>query len=286
MADKKIIEVSFLLPTCLHLHRDVEFTLREENESVATIRQEELFENEDSRYGRSSGVEVVNDIQGAFRFTRIILEIEDLEPDLPEENIAKAHEQRILSIANTFIDAYRFATGREKIRNIPSLESVHHLRIMRVGESGERAGVLSISFGGGSLTTFLPPRSDEDNLHIQSLLNQGVLLEDQLMMNARRQNHLGHPEVALVMAVTALEVTLPTGSEAPFWKRLLPCGSSTQRKAEKQLRAANVSPEIIAQIVGGIRDRNRIAHVGVRLGYKKVKKYLYNIQEGIDKLRK
>jgi hypothetical protein len=276
---QKNIEISFRLPTCLYLQNEHVFSI----EPNIAIRVKEIREESDTRFGTVKNMEVCSDTDAAFRFSELTVIIPDLNPKIPDENLLDVYNQKIIEVANKFIDTFRFFTGRHAIANIQDLRNARRLSIRRV--PGDTIGEYIFSFGqGSSMRTLVTLHTPEQHKKIQELLNNNLPLEQLFIMDAIRHYTLGHYLQSLVSAIIALEITVNSYPDIkiPWILKIFFKQKNLEYKIGKLL---NNKTEV-SLIVGAIRKRNGIIHGGDRnIGEEILQKYLVSIKNGIETIK-
>jgi hypothetical protein len=280
-----MIEFSFQLRICLHLQSERSFQIGD----GLVIQTSEVIRREHPELGTSQNMEVLSDIDSGFRFTRLTILVPDRDENIPADRLQSVYEKEVLTAVNYFIDSYRHVTGRFGIANIPSLYGYPGLNVQRQGGSG----VFVISFGsqGEGISQFRGARSPEEHGAIEQLLNENSLrLEQLFMMDARRYSVNGHETQALINAVIALDIAIRNNGEKPrskltrFWLKIFYQHKALVRLVTKVLSEKNMDEGKIGDIVGAIRERNKIIHDGRRRISGSLERYLDTISEAIELL--
>lgn len=284
------IHFSFVLPTCLYLDGSVDFCINldgEEYPIVLTVTQ--VVSNYDTRFGFSSNVEVVSDTSAGFRYSKINVRLKDENKNIPEENLIKVYEDKVLKTTNHFIDAFRFLSKRPAIQNIDKISNMKDFEVKRVQKDSGTKAMLSISFGrGGAMTIFKPLNSVDFHIRLQEFIAkpESFDLERILIMDAHRQKHFGDDVYALISAITALELFVGKKKEYSLFNkvinRLFPY-RSLERKSKNLYHELKIEdPNLLSLIIGAIRDRHKVVHSGKR-AIKDVGKYISAIETFINK---
>lgn len=290
------LNFSFILPTCFYLDKDYDFLVYLSNwENPFVVNTEEVIEGYDSRYGTSHNVEVVSDVAGAFRLTRLNIFFQDKEPYISLEKIRSLYERDVIKVANHFIDAYRYLTGRYAISNVFNLSSVRDLLIKRGDKNGKEKFLISLEFGKGAvLTPFSLLRSREEHINLQELTikDSPIPLEDLFLMDAKRHASTGHDLQAIISGVTALELavsSVETHIDLKIWERLLVFFlrySNLQTRIKKILtQNVNAPKGLLGNVIFAIRERNRVVHGRKRTLKGDIEKHLQYIETAIKYIR-
>ncbi len=281
---KGYIEFSFTLPTCLYLQSDRRFYFPDN----AIVTTSEKIETHDSRFGTSQNVELASDVDGAFRFTNLHVFIKDPDADRDLEGVKRVLAKQVVEIANGFIDSFRFLTGRHAIANIKDLEGLRDLNVIRHSDKQRSKGVFVIGFGGANavLRKFTPVMPEDFHVELEDLATKGgIPLEQYFLMDADRQETMGHSVQALVTAVTALDIALSAKRIKPSWlKRVLFGWDSLQISARKEL-VGSFPESRIGMLIAAIRERNKVVHAGKRKLQRNASEYISVIRDAVDLLK-
>lgn len=281
------IEFEFRLRICLHLHPTVEFSI---GDTGILIKTNEVFEEKDSKFGSGQGIEILSDTEGGFRFTSLTVLVPDNDPSIPTDNLKDAYENDVVSAVNRFIDTYRYLTGRHGIANVHSLNDFHQVGVYRQRSGAEEpTRFISVSFGpDGAISTLRPFRTAQEHAHLEKYLAEtDIPLEDLFLMDARRYAASGHTIQALINAVIAVEIVarqIPRQKQNWFF-RLFRKKESLQYTVRKRLSELKMNATKINNVVGAIRQRNKIVHGGKRVLRGNINNYLHAIEESISALK-
>jgi hypothetical protein len=249
---------------------------------------------EDTMHGGGSGVgiELYSDIAAGFRFTKVSLEFKNPAPLLDLSRTTELYEPNVLAAVNAFLNAYRYITGRHKIRNIVDINSLREYVVSKIDQGREKLHLVSglPGYKGDTLSPFRPLRTDEEHVSIQNTINKGPNLEDIFIMDARRQFGFGHFVEALILSVVALEISVVYPVEKKkFIERMLKW-FFPYRQLEKylitRLKSRSYVKSDLELTIGAIRERNKIVHSGKRkITESQTKKYIDSIFNIITALK-
>lgn len=204
------IVISVNLPICLHLDKRI-FKMPFKKGTHIEIQTSNFFCNEFSRIGTAQNTEIESDTFSQFRFTNFQMKIPHSNSEKIElVEIPQKYNKIFFKYYNKFIDAYRIASGREKIRNYWNynefLKPLNVAASNNINPKGNQ--VVSFHFGDEPLVSLKPLRTENEHKLLEKYLAEELPLYKQFMSDARRDFLFGNYIHCNLNAVIALEIVV------------------------------------------------------------------------------